>query len=153
MGHKLLAAATLMLVTTASAWAEPSESAIEDKRAATESVEIQQDNPLEALSGLSFAEKGQAMQMVRRELASLNQQLEILQEELQQQWQTLPEQARLSRHEALSALKQEQQDLADAYVGIQEASEDNWERAMDRVEKHWSAFQARWQSFKAEIQS
>ena len=85
MGHKLLAAATLMLVTTASAWAEPSESAIEDKRAATESVEIQQDNPLEALSGLSFAEKGQAMQMVRRELASLNQQLEILQEELQQQ--------------------------------------------------------------------
>ena len=110
MTHRLLAAATLMLVTTATAWAE-TEGVPNVKTPEPEKVETQMEETLDDIQNYSVEQKNQAMRVARHAIDDLNQQITLLQGDINSQWRDLSQDARLQKQEALTALKEQQAQL------------------------------------------
>ena len=146
MTHKFLVAATLMMVTTAAAWADSTEGVPNVKTPAPEKVEVQAEATLEDIREFSVEQKNEAMRTARHALDDLDQQMNLLQSEVDSQWRELSQDARLSKQEALSALKQEQKALEAHYRSMQEAGKDNWQSVQDRFQQSWDAARRNWKT-------
>ena len=148
MTHRLLAAATLMLVTTATAWAE-TEGVPNVKTPEPEKVETQMEETLDDIQNYSVEQKNQAMRVARHAIVDLNQQITLLQGDINSQWRDLSQDARLQKQEALTALKEQQAQLETRYQALQNASEDNWDAAKLKFQQSWEAAKQGWQSLTA----
>ena len=148
MTHRLLAAATLMLVTTATAWAE-TEGVPNVKTPEPEKVETQMEETLDDIQSYSVEQKNQAMRVARHAIDDLNQQITLLQGDINSQWRDLSQDARLQKQEALPALKEQQAQLEARYQALQNASEDNWDAAKVKFQQSWEAAKQGWQSLTA----
>ena len=148
MTHRLLAAATLMLVTTATAWAE-TEGVPIVKTPEPEKVETQMEETLDDIQNYSVEQKNQAMRVARHAIDDLNQQITLLQGDINSQWRDLSQDARLQKQEALTALKEQQAQLETRYQALQNASEDNWDAAKVKFQQSWEAAKQGWQSLTA----
>ena len=148
MTHRLLAAATLMLVTTATAWAE-TEGVPNVKTPEPEKVEAQMEDTLDDIQNYSVEQKNQAMRVARHAIDDLNQQITLLQGDINSQWRDLSQDARLQKQEALTALKEQQAQLETRYKALQNASEDNWDAAKVKFQQSCEAAKQGWQSLTA----
>ncbi|BAP12893.1 hypothetical protein AS19_00420 [Alcanivorax sp. NBRC 101098] len=148
MTHRLLAAATLMLVTTATAWAE-TEGVPNVKTPEPEKIETQIEETLADIQSYSVEQKNQAMRVARHAIDDLNQQVTLLQGDINSQWKELSQEARLHKQDALASLKEQQADLESHYQALQNASEDNWEAAKVKFQRSWEAAKQGWQSLTA----
>lgn len=150
MAHRILAAATLMLVTTAASWAD-TEGMPNVKTPEPEKVEAQFEETLEDIQDYSIEQKNKAMQAARHGLDDLDREITRLQGDIDRQWRELSQEARLEKQEALSALKQRQEKLEDQYDALQSAGAENWERAKSRFQESWQSAQEGWQRLVAPI--
>ncbi len=148
MTHRILAAATLMLVTTASAWAE-TEGVPNVKTPEPEKVETQMEETLDDIQNYSVEQKNEAMRVARHAIDDLNQQITLLQGDINSQWRDLSQDARLHKQEALASLKEQQTQLETRYQALQNASEDNWDVAKVKFQQSWEAAKQGWQSLTA----
>ena len=148
MTHRLLAAATLMLVTTATAWAE-TEGVPNVKTPEPEKVETQMEETLDDIQNSSVEQKNQAMRVARHAIDDLNQQITLLQGDINSQWRDLSQDARLHKQDALTALKEQQAQLETRYQALQNAGEDNWDAAKVKFQQSWEAAKQGWQSLTA----
>lgn len=148
MTHPILAAATLMLVTTASAWAE-TEGVPNVKTPEPEKVETQMEETLDDIQNYSVEQKNEAMRVARHAIDDLNQQITLLQGDINSQWRDLSQDARLHKQEALASLKEQQTQLETRYQALQNASEDNWDVAKVKFQQSWEAAKQGWQSLTA----
>ncbi len=148
MTHRILAAATLMLVTTASAWAE-TEGVPNVKTPEPEKVETQMEETLDDIQNYSVEQKNEAMRVARHAIDDLNQQITLLQGDINSQWRDLSQDARLHKQEALASLKEQQTQLETRYQALQNASEDNWDAAKVKFQQSWEAAKQGWQSLTA----
>lgn len=153
MTHKILAAATLMLVTTAAAWADSTEGVPNIKTPEPEKVEVQMEESMEDIREYSVEQKNEAMQVARHALDDLHQQMTLLQADIDSQWQELSQDARLQKQEALSALKQEQKELEASYQSMQEAGKENWDAAKQQFHESWAAAKQNWRALTADNES
>ena len=148
MTHRILAAATLMLVTTASAWAE-TEGVPNVKTPEPEKVETQMEETLDDIQNYSVEQKNEAMRVARHAIDDLDQQITLLQGDINSQWRDLSQDARLHKQEALASLKEQQTQLETRYQALQNASEDNWDVAKVKFQQSWEAAKQGWQSLTA----
>ncbi|MEQ3724454.1 hypothetical protein [Alcanivorax sp.] len=148
MTHRILAAATLMLVTTASAWAE-TEGVPNVKTPEPEKVETQMEETLDDIQSYSVEQKNEAMRVARHAIDDLDQQITLLQGDINSQWRDLSQDARLHKQEALASLKEQQTQLETRYQALQNASEDNWDVAKVQFQQSWEAAKQGWQSLTA----
>ena len=148
MTHRLLAAATLMLVTTATAWAE-TEGVPNVKTPEPEKVETQMEETLDDIQSYSVEQKNEAMRVARHAIDDLDQQITLLQGDINSQWRDLSQDARLHKQDALTALKEQQAQLETRYQALQNASEDNWDAAKVKFQQSWEAAKQGWQSLTA----
>ena len=153
MTHKFLAAATLMMVTTAAAWADSTEGMPNVKTPEPEKVEVQVESTLDDIRQFSVEQKNEAMRAARHALDDLEQQMTLLQSEMDSQWRDLSQDARLGKQEAMSALKQEQKELEAHYRSMQDAGEDNWQAVQERFQQSWGAAKANWQALVGDAES
>lgn len=153
MTHKFLAAATLMMVTTAAAWADSTQGVPHVKSPEPEKMEMQLESTLEDIGDFSEEQKNEAMRTARHALDDLEQRMNLVQGEIDSQWRDLSQDARLGKQEALSALKQEQQELEAAYRAMQDAGEENWKAAQQQFQESWLAAKRNWQSLVGEEDS
>ncbi|EKF74315.1 hypothetical protein A11A3_08950 [Alcanivorax hongdengensis A-11-3] len=148
MGHRLLAAAALMMLTTASAWAE-NEGVPTVKTPDPDRVEAQMEDTIDDIKSYSVEQKNQAMQTARHALDDLDQQITYLQSDIDSKWQDLSQQTRLKKQKALAALKDQQQALEQRYQALQDAGADNWEAAKVQFEQSWQAAKRGWEKLTA----
>ncbi|MEQ3638012.1 hypothetical protein [Alcanivorax sp.] len=148
MTHRLLVAATLMLVTTATAWAE-TEGVPNVKTPDPEKVETQIGETLEDIQSYSVEQKNQAMRVARHAMDDLNHQVTLMQGDIKSQWKELSQETRLQKQDALASLKEQQAALESHYQALQSASEDNWEAAKVKFQRSWEAAKQGWQSLTA----
>lgn len=148
MTHRLLAAATLMLVTTATAWAE-TEGVPSVKTPEPAKMETQMEETLDDIQGYSVEQKNQAMRVARHAMDDLNQQITLLQGDINSQWRDLSQDARLHKQDALASLEEQQAQLETRYQALQNASEDNWDAAKVKFQQSWEAAKQGWQSLTA----
>ncbi|MCG8391519.1 MAG: hypothetical protein MI745_00390 [Pseudomonadales bacterium] len=148
MATRLLAAAALMLVTTATAWAD-TQGVPNVKTPDPEKVEAQMEDTLEDIQQFSVEQKNDAMRTARHALDDLDRQITLMQSNIDSQWRELSQQARLQKQEALSALKDQRADLEKQYQTLQKAGANNWEAAKSQFQQSWEAAKQGWQALTA----
>ena len=112
MRQSLLLAATLMMVTTATSWAQSTtEGTPNIKQPDQENVSAQMRDTWEAFKNFSVEQKNEAVEMARRALANLDEEIDEAQKEIDRGWQNLSQEARLEKQETLSELKDERSEL------------------------------------------
>lgn len=150
MRHSLLLAATLMMVTTATSWAQSStEGTPNIKQPEHENVSAQMRDTWEAFKNFSVEQKNEAVEVARRALENLDEEIDDAEKEIDQGWQNLSQEARLEKQETLSELKDERGELQAEYQELQAASADNWEEAKRRFGSAWQSTQQAWRDLTA----
>ncbi|MED5390087.1 MAG: hypothetical protein VX793_14600 [Pseudomonadota bacterium] len=148
MTHRLLAAATLMLVTTATAWAD-TEGVPNVKTPEPEKVEAQMEENLEDIQAFTVEQKNEAMRVARHALDDLDHQITLMQGEIDSRWQSLSQDARLQKQSAMAELKEQRKQLEARYQSLQQAGADNWESAKVKFRESWEAAKQGWQALTA----
>ena len=150
MRQSLLLAATLMMVTTATSWAQSTtEGTPNIKQPDQENVSAQMRDTWEAFKNFSVEQKNEAVEMARRALANLDEEIDEAQKEIDRGWQNLSQEARLEKQETLSELKDEREELQAEYQELQAASADNWEEAKHRFGSAWQSTKQAWRDLTA----
>ncbi|MDX1803526.1 MAG: hypothetical protein R3292_05555 [Alcanivorax sp.] len=145
MGHRLLAATAVMLMTTAAAWAEP-EVAPSARPNDPDRVEARMEDRLEDVRNYSVEQKDQAMQAARRALDELDGHIRSLQESVDRNLHTLSRESRQRREEGLAGLKIQQQKLQARYHDLQAATANNWDAAKQHFSESWQAAKKGWRA-------
>ena len=148
MTHRLLAAATLMLVTTAAAWAE-TEGVPHVKTPEPEKVETQMEENLDDIQEFTVEQKNEAMRAARHALDDLDRQITLMQGDIDSRWQELSQQARLQKQSAMADLKAQRKQLETRYQELQQAGADNWDAAKVKFRESWEAAKQGWQALTA----
>lgn len=148
MTSKLLAAATLMLVTTASAWANATDPASGNDSPGSGAMELRLDTSMAPMGEFGVADKPQALALARDGMSDLDQQLDKLVDSIDRQWRDLPQAERLEKQEALAVLKEEKQSLEEHYQALHTANAEQWDAARDRFEQSWAVVTRSWRALQ-----
>ena len=150
MRQSLLLAATLMMVTTATSWAQSTtEGTPNIKQPDQENVSTQMRDTWESFKHFSVEQKNEALAVARRALENLDQEIDETQKEIDKGWQNLSQEARLEKQETLSELKDERKELQAEYQELEAASADNWEEAKRRFGSAWQSTKQAWRDLTA----
>ncbi len=133
MRQSLLLAATLMMVTTATSWAQSTtEGTPNIKQPDQENVSTQMRDTWESFKHFSVEQKNEALAVARRALENRDQEIDETQKEIDKGWQNLSQEARLEKQETLSERKDSRNKLQAEYQEFEVPCSVNWSEAIRR---------------------
>tara|TARA_R110001606_G_scaffold261206_14_gene409556 strand:+ start:84134 stop:84742 length:609 start_codon:yes stop_codon:yes gene_type:complete len=150
MRHSLLVAATFMLATTSSSWAQDATEGVPNiKQPDQENVQAQHRDTMEDIRQYSAEQKEQAMQAARNGLDRLDARIDDASDSINDGWKELSQETRLKKQQALANLKEQRAELQADYQRLQDASADNWDAAKVRFGNAWDATRQAWRELTA----
>lgn len=146
MRKPFLAAAALMLATTANVWAQPgtTEGTPTVKQPDTTSMQIRARETMQDIKQYSAAQKDQALAKAREGMASLDRRIDQAQTNINEGWKDMSQDARLKKQTALGNLKDDREALQAQYEALKAASADSWEQAKGRFGDAWDSTTRAW---------
>ena len=95
-----------------------------------------------ALKEYSLEQRDEAVAAAKKRLKELDARIESMQQNLDENWQEMSQEARQRTRTTMKALRQQRQDVAEWYGGVQHSSAEAWEEvkkgfaaSYDRLEK------------------
>ncbi len=112
-----------------------------DKTTATE-VKQKAASTYEAAEDYTLEQRDEAVAAAEKKLATLDEQIDVLQNDLDTRWQTMNQATREKTREMIRKLNKEREDVAEWYGGMRHSSAEAWEEvkkgfadSYDRLER------------------
>lgn len=138
MNHIALLVVMLMLPCATISFASHHK---EGKTTATE-VKQKAASTYEALEDYTLEQRDEAVAAAEKKLATLDEQIDVLQNDLDTRWQTMNQATREKTREMIRKLNKEREDVAEWYGGMRHSSAEAWEEvkkgfadSYDRLER------------------
>lgn len=146
MRKSILAAAALMLATTAGAWARPAnaDASPTAQQPGTAAMQRHARDTWEDIRNYSAAQKHQAVTKAHEGLKALDHRIDRAQQDLNRHWNDMSQDARLKKQKALGHLKDDRAKLETQYRELKAASADNWDAAKARFGAAWESTRSAW---------
>jgi DNA anti-recombination protein RmuC len=113
----------------------------ESKTTATE-VKQKAAETYEALKNYTLEQQDEAVAAAEKKLTTLDEQIDVLQNDLDARWQTMSQTTREKTREIIRKLNKEREDVAEWYGGMRHSSAEAWEEvkkgfadSYDRLER------------------
>lgn len=151
MRKSIIAAAALMLATTASAWAQPAstDTSSAAEQPGTAAMQRHARDTWEDIKDYSAAQKKQALSKAHEGLKALDHRIDRAQQDLDRHWNDMSQDARLKKQKALGHLKDDRVKLQAQYRELKAASADNWDAAKARFGAAWESTKSAWHALVA----
>lgn len=146
MRKSILAAAALMLATTASAWAQPAntDASSAARPPSTAAMQRHARDTWDDIRDYSAAQKNQAVTKAHEGLKALDHRIDHAQHDLNRHWNDMSQDARLKKQKALGQLKDDRAKLRTRYRELKAASANNWDAAKARFGAAWESTRSAW---------
>lgn len=131
-------------------WATPAVATQPTEGTTREEVRKELSEAIDAIKDYTVEQRDDAVQQARAVMDDLDMRIERREESLRRQWHQMNESARDRARATLSSLKQQRNELAEWYGGLQHSSDRAWEDIKLGFSNAYSELEAAWEDAESE---